>query len=110
MQDAKVAVDEGVAPACDLPSDRLLDRVASWKVLSEQALTRTTGPGWVSSTYPRELSTTLEALIEAEAKCCPFLSFDVHERGEVLHVDVRFPPEFEPMVSAVTGGMNSTRS
>jgi hypothetical protein len=90
--------------ACALSPTALTDRQSRWRALANQALSRRVGPGWISSTLPRGVGDTLEELIDAEAECCPFLAFDVRPRGEVLEVELRFPIEFEPMVSALIGG------
>jgi hypothetical protein len=96
------------APTCALSPAALTDRQSDWRTLTDQALSRKIGPGWVSSTYPATVFPTLHALIEAEAECCPFLNFDVRQRGETLEVDLRFPPEFQPMVSAVISRSHPT--
>jgi hypothetical protein len=86
---------------CALSPTAMTKRQSQWKALADQALTRRAGPGWISSTYPSGVLDTLEELIGAEAECCPFLSFEVIVRGEILDVDLRFPIEAESMVSAI---------
>ena len=89
--------------SCDLPADELGDRIAAWKDLGREALTRTASEGRILTTYPSTVRDRLTYLIEAEAQCCPFLVFDVREVGETLEVEVTYPPEFGAMVSTVVG-------
>jgi hypothetical protein len=95
---------DSCATDCALTPTAMTSRQSQWKALADRALSRRAGPGWISSTYPSGVLDTLEELIEAEAECCPFLSFELELRGEVLEVDLRFPLEVESMVSAVIGG------
>jgi hypothetical protein len=89
------------SPACALTLTALADRLGAWRALIDQAASRTAGPGWMEGTYPVEARAELEALIEAEADCCPFLSFEVRERDEFVEVRLEFPPEFVPVIAAL---------
>ena len=99
------AVDGGDGEACEcaLSPVELGERIQQWKSLSRQSLSRTSLPGSVVSTYPRDpqILEQLRELIEAESACCPFLSFQVREGGDVIEVELQYPPEFEPLVSLV---------
>jgi hypothetical protein len=103
MTDPTATADTAEMLSCSLPAKDMLDRLAKWKALAEQSLSRSGEPGRVVSTYPRSsaISTLLRELIEAEADCCPFLSFDVREYGEVIEAELRYPPEFEPIVAMI---------
>jgi hypothetical protein len=103
MPDPTTAAAAMVTLSCSLPAAEMLDRLARWKALAEQALSRSAEPGRVASTYPRSdaISAQLRELIEAEADCCPFLSFDIRENKEVIEAELRYPPEFEPIVAMI---------
>jgi hypothetical protein len=101
MGNQEESCHRSVAPTCALLPTALTDRQSEWRVLTDQALSRKVGPGWISSTYPAKILGKLQALIEAEADCCPFLDFDVRQHGKTVEVELRFPLEFEPVVSAV---------
>ena len=92
--------------ACTLPEEGLTARMGLWRALAEHALSRTAEPGRILSSYPHAVSGELRTLIEAEAECCPFLSFEIRERGDILDVELRYPLEFEPMIQAVMGGVD----
>lgn len=89
--------------SCALSPSEMLDRVVKWKALAAEALSRTSGPGSISSRYPRrdDIATRLEELIEAESDCCPFLEFTVKYEDDVIEAELRYPPEFEPMVATI---------
>ena len=96
--------------ACSLTPERLTERLALWSSLAREALSRSSGPSTITTTYPRGVRPRLEALIAAEAECCPSLNFGVRARGDVLEVELRFPPELASLVAAATedGGTGST--
>ena len=93
-------------PACDLGPGEVGDRVGAWRSLAIHALGRTVEPGRIVTEYARddEVRTRLETLIAAESACCPFLEFEIREGEDLMEVEVRFPPEFEAVVSTVVGG------
>ena len=45
-----------------------------------------------------EIRSALERVIEAEAACCPFLSFSMRSRGEELVLTIEGPDSAEPVV------------
>ncbi len=89
--------------SCDLPQAAFGDRIAAWKDLGRAALDRTVADGRIVTTYPKDagIRHRLTHLIEAEARCCPFLVFDVRETTDTLEVEVSYPPEFAEVISAV---------
>ena len=103
MPGAAAATNRSEALSCSLPAAELLDRLAAWNALAQEALSRSAEPGRVVSTYPRSeaLAARLQELIDSEARCCPFLVFDVRETDEVIEAELRYPPEFEPIVSMI---------
>ena len=90
------------AAACALPDAGLTQRMASWREVAEHVVSRRTSPGRVVSTYPAEMRQRVETLIAAEAECCPFLSFEVRGDDALVEVELRYPPDFEAMVAAIT--------
>ena len=85
--------------ACRLSTDGLAERLDAWRAVAAQALARTVSPGRVSATYPNDPGTVdrLTELIAAERDCCPFLRLELRERGDVLDVELAYPPGFEPL-------------
>ena len=89
--------------ACSLSNDDLQGRMLAWRELGATAIDRTLEPGRVTTTYPPDpaIAERLDALIAAEAECCAFLEFDVRRSADSLVVELRYPPEFEPMLALV---------
>ena len=98
------------APSCSLSPDALTGRVSEWRALSAHAVRRQVEAGRVVSRYPNrpEIAQWLARLVAAESDCCPFLDFDVHEHDGVIDVELRYPPQFAPMLTAVLGGDDAT--
>lgn len=90
------------AAACTLPDAGLAQRMESWREVAGQAVSRRASSGRVVSTYPAEMRQRVEMLIAAEAECCPFLSFEVRGDDALVEVELRYPPDFEAMVTAIT--------
>ena len=68
---------------CSLDDEQLTQRRREWK---EVAVASRVGPNaWRDEPGVRE---RLEALIDAEAECCPGLRFELHEEAGVLRLDV----------------------
>ena len=68
---------------CSLDDEQLARRRREWK---EVAAASRVGPSaWRDEPGVRE---RLEALIAAEAECCPGLRFDLHEQEGVLRLEV----------------------
>lgn len=86
---------------CALSSDALSNRLRAWRAVSNRALSRRVGSGRVSSIYPPSVLEDLEPLIAAEAECCPSLSIEIRERGEIIEVEMNFPPALESTVMAL---------
>ena len=40
----------------------------------------------------------LEALIAAEARCCPFLAFELEQRPDEVRLTIEAPPDGEPVL------------
>jgi hypothetical protein len=81
-------------PTCSLNPGELEARLSEWRSLRENALISETVQGQVlSSLYTRSdgVAQRLQALIEAEGRCCQFLEFELYEEGEAIRVDLRLP-------------------
>ena len=98
--------------ACLLPNDDLQRRLGEWRELGTMARERTIEPGRVVTTYPPDesIAERLDALIAAEAECCSFLRFEVRPSPDALVVELRYPPEFEPMLALVIPGVDTVKT
>lgn len=68
---------------CSLDDEQLAQRRREWKEVG--ASSRVGPSAWRDEPGVRE---RLEALIAAEAECCPGLRFDLHDDEGVLRLDV----------------------
>jgi hypothetical protein len=103
MPDPAATTDAQEGFACSLSPAEMLDRLVGWRALAGEALSRRSEPGRVVSVYPRrhDIAARLEELIEAETQCCPFLVFAVRETEQVIEAELRYPPEFQPIVAMI---------
>lgn len=90
---------------CGLPPSALPERMARWKALTAQTITKASKSGVVTSTYPNkdEILSELRELIALEGDCCSFLAFEVKRLEDVIEVELRYPPGFEEMIAGVVG-------
>lgn len=82
--------------ACTLGDEELAARREDWRALDGRALVRTEASQEGRMLVYRggeETARELEALIEAEGRCCSFLDFRVDRLGDEVRVTVGFPPE-----------------
>ena len=88
---------------CTLESDELVTRIAEWREVSAQALSRKVEPARITSVYPPDpqLLKRLEDLIAAEAECCAFLEFTIQAGTDQTIVQLSFPEEARPLIEAV---------
>jgi hypothetical protein len=105
MTQQNPALSGSDAAACSLAPGALGDRVDEWQSLTAQALHHEIGPRRVRSTYRNnpDIARRFAELIDAERECCPFLQFDVQQRDTLLQVELRYPPDFAPLLAAVLG-------
>ncbi len=88
---------------CALEEAAAAERLAAWRVLRDGAEVEEVVDGvrlWLRSTL-RDAALELTAL---EARCCPFLDFELATEGDRLRLDVTSPaPGAAPAVAAITG-------
>jgi hypothetical protein len=78
-------------PACSLGSAELADRISEWHSLRADALSAETArDGVVVAVFARspDVMRRLQALIKAEASCCPALVFKIREEDDLITVEV----------------------
>jgi hypothetical protein len=82
--------------ACTLGDDELASRREDWLALDRRALVRSEDTSQGRLLVYRggdETAQALQALIEAEGRCCSFLDFRVDRRGDEVRVTVAYPVE-----------------
>jgi len=95
----------GAPIACSLSAADYGDRLAGMRALAARALTgRVPIPGGERLTFAagEGVETALRAFVAAEARCCPFLSFDVtHEDDDdgALVLTVTAPDGAAPIIA-----------
>ena len=95
--------------ACALTPGDLKTRLEDWRALRRDALVDEGHDGLVWTTRWRRsagVRARLEALIEGEKACCPFLTFEVDELDDVIRVRTLFPPGAEGMPEAMLNAVS----
>ena len=79
--------------ACSLSPTDLEQRMSEWGALREAQLERRTTPGRFSAWYVKrpDVAERLAQLVEAERECCPFLTIELRDEGELIAVEVAAP-------------------
>jgi hypothetical protein len=87
--------------ACTLTPDAYADRADRIAALGRRALlSRGPLPGGarLRFTASAETEAELREIVEAEARCCPFLTMDLRHADGALELDVTGPAEAEPLI------------
>lgn len=81
--------------ACSLEARELIERIEAWQQVVSHATGHEVEDDRVVTTYPQnaQLLDRLRGLIAAEAECCSFLDFSVHERRGSIVTELRFGKE-----------------
>jgi MerR family transcriptional regulator, copper efflux regulator len=74
--------------ACSLNREELADRLAEMRAVCRNALVAIGPSGTLRFRGGHATRERLEAIIAAESRCCPFLTFDLRERGELLELSI----------------------
>jgi MerR family copper efflux transcriptional regulator len=92
--------------ACTLTAGEQRSRRAWIDDLSQRLVARTQTPDGAVLRFRADADTErqLEALVAAEARCCPFLAFGVTANGDALELRVRGPAEARPIIDDLFGG------
>ena len=92
-------MDSNTPIACTLSAAALSARLAEMNRLGRDALLSVDGAGTLRFRADTETRARLEAIVAAEAECCPFLDMDVREEDGALVLEIRAPQEAEPVVA-----------
>jgi O-methyltransferase involved in polyketide biosynthesis len=83
--------------ACSLRGEELPQRLAELRALGRDALTSVSAEGVLRFRADERTRARLEAIIAAESRCCPFLSFDLREQAGALLLAIAGPDGAEPL-------------
>ena len=86
---------------CSLTAAELPARLAEIRAVGEHALlsSRQTTDGAVLRLRPGAgTRTRVEALLQAEEECCPFLAFELSEREDAIVLTIRSPEDGRAVV------------
>ena len=89
--------------ACTLEGAEMMGRIAAWREVSAQAISRRVEADRITSVYPpdQQLLTRLQDLIAAEAVCCSFLKFTIDSRAHETIVQLAYPEAARQLVEAI---------
>ena len=92
-------MDSNEPIACTLSAADLSARLAEMKRLGQDALLSVEGADTLRFRADTQTRTRLEAIVAAEAECCPFLDMELRERAGALVLEIRAPQGAEPVVA-----------
>lgn len=96
-------MNKDVPIACSLDADELPQRLAELRAIGSDALLSVGPDGVLRFRADKSIRARLEAVIAAESRCCPFLSFDLRERDGELLLAISAPDDAEPLASDLAG-------
>jgi MerR family transcriptional regulator, copper efflux regulator len=85
--------------ACSLSATDLSARLAEMKRLGGDALLSADGEGTLRFRGDMATRARLEAIVAAEADCCPFLDMHLREEAGALVLEIRAAQEAAPVVA-----------
>ena len=91
--------------ACTLPADELPGRLDLARGLGESALVDLEVSGRRALLRFRGHRDAVDALVEAERACCPFLDFAVRETGGQIELEILSPEGGEPVLRGLVAGI-----
>lgn len=93
------------AIACSLSGPELLERIKEWREVASRATSRQIQGDRIVATYPpdRQLVQQLHGLIAAEAECCSFMRFEVHEGPDQVVVELQVPEDMSEVLATMLG-------
>ena len=89
---------------CSLPPGDLQARLRRFEDLAQAALVdaeRTRDGVRLHLRATDEVRREVDALIAAEAACCPFLTFASHEQQGVIRLETTAPPDAAPILDGL---------
>jgi MerR family transcriptional regulator, copper efflux regulator len=92
--------------ACSLTPGGARERAARWRRLLDDATIARTATDRGAQVRLRSHANTaaeLDALVAAEAECCPFLALSVRRSGAKLVLDVTGEPEAQAIIAELVG-------
>lgn len=95
--------------ACSLSADELPSRLAEIRAVGKVALLSTSSDGALHFRADKTTRGRLEEIIAAESLCCPFLRFDLRQRGGALVLSIGAPDEAEPLARDLVRAFASDR-
>ena len=85
--------------ACSLSATDLSARLAEMKRLGQDALLSVDGAGTLRFRADGDTKARLEAIVAAEAECCPFLDMDLREEADDVLLTIVAPEGAEPIAA-----------
>lgn len=95
--------------ACSLSAADLSARLAEMKRLGQDSLLSVDGDGTLRFRPDSETRLRLEAIVAAEAECCPFLDLSLREEAGTLVLKIGAPEGAEPVVADLVDAFEATR-
>jgi hypothetical protein len=92
-------MDSHTPITCTLSAAALSARLAEMNRLGRDALLSVDGAGTLRFRSDAETRAHLEAIVAAEAECCPFLDMELRDEAGALVLEIRSSQGAEPVVT-----------
>jgi MerR family copper efflux transcriptional regulator len=96
--------------ACSLDRHELPERLSQMSALGKDALVSIAPDGSLRFRDDEGIRSRLQALVDAESRCCPFLDFDLREGAGELALTVNGPDEAAPVVRELVAAFGAGSS
>jgi hypothetical protein len=96
--------------ACALTPEELPSRLAEISAIGRDALLSVSPDGTLRFRADGETRRRLEAIVAAEARCCSFLTLDLHEHAGAMVLSVTAPEGAESLAHELLGAFTGRES
>jgi hypothetical protein len=96
--------------ACSLDADSLKERLGELRALGRDALLgadTVRGRSTLCFAAGGETRARLEAIVAAEVRCCPFLSFTLDDAPDAIVMTISAPEGAEPVVAELVAAFSA---
>src|SRR5262245_24626957 len=93
--------------ACSLRAPDLRTRLEEMSQLGQDALLSLDSHGAMHFRADPETRARLQAIVRAEAECCPFLDLNLREEASALVLEIGAPEGAEPLVADLVSAFHA---
>src|SRR5262245_36867181 len=102
-------MESDIPIACSLSAPELRTRHSEMRQLGQDALLSLDRAGAMRFRADPETRARLQAIVRAEAACCPFLDLNLREEAGALVLEIGAPEAAEPLVADLVSAFDAGR-